>query len=311
MKKIRLFSPALAGLLFVSANAPAQFATPYVAEDFSTDPAQDGWQIFGDTNLFVWDPVNQDLEVTWDSSQPNSYYFHSLGTILGRDDDFQFSFDLNLSDAAAGVNPDKPDAMEVAVGFLNFAAATDPGFVRAFTAVNLAEFDYFPSFVDPVYGPFDASISPVIVSANFTNYYGAFGSFFTFTNGVSCHVRTVYTAASGVLVTTVTPSGSTNIIFTDTTSPPVPDGDDFRLDTFAIASYTDTGDDYDSLLAHGTVDNLIVTLPPPPVQNITVVSNAVGTVQFGSRSNWLYTLQRTGDLQSWSPASAAVPGNGG
>ena len=112
----------------VDAISEVRGATPFFAEDFFTDPAQDGWRVFGDTNLFVWNPTNKNLEVTWDSSQPNSYYFHSLGTILGQDDDFQFSFDLNLSDIAAGVNPAKPDAMEVAVGFLNFAGATDPGF---------------------------------------------------------------------------------------------------------------------------------------------------------------------------------------
>jgi len=34
-------------------------------------------------------------------------------------------------------------------------------------------------------------------------------------------------------------------------------------------------------------------------------------VQFASRNNWFYTLERTADFQSWSPASASTPGNGG
>ena len=40
---------------------------------------------------------------------------------------------------------------------------------------------------------------------------------------------------------------------------------DFRLDTIAVSSYSAAGDTFgDSLLAHGTVDNLVVTLPAAP-----------------------------------------------
>src|ERR1051326_4452154 len=71
-------------------------------EDFSNDPVTHGWQVFGNTNLFPWDATNQNLRVTWDSSQPNSYFHHPLGTILGRDDDFSLGFDVRFSDVAVG-----------------------------------------------------------------------------------------------------------------------------------------------------------------------------------------------------------------
>ena len=58
------------------------------------------------------------------------------------------------------------------------------------------------------------------------------------------------------------------------------------------------------------MDNFVVTLPPPPVQNLTgAFSNGVWQVQFSSQSNWLYTLERTADFQSWTNVSPATPGN--
>ena len=81
---------------------------------------------------------------------------------------------------------------------------------------------------------------------------------------------------------------------------------DFRLDTLSISSYTDDGFG-DSILAHGVVDNFVVTVPPPPVQNLTnTSSNGVWQAQFLSRSNWVYTLERTTDFQSWTNVSPVI-----
>src|SRR5262245_935448 len=67
-------------------------------EDFSSDPVAHGWNIFGKTNLFHWNSTNQNLEVTWDSSKTNSYFFKPLGTIGTASDSFSLSFDLVLLD---------------------------------------------------------------------------------------------------------------------------------------------------------------------------------------------------------------------
>ena len=78
MKKIRLFALALA------ARVRPRSAPHTITENFTTNPLLNGWQIFGDTNLFQWDPTNHDLAVTWDSSQSNSYFYLPLSNILGR-----------------------------------------------------------------------------------------------------------------------------------------------------------------------------------------------------------------------------------
>jgi hypothetical protein len=305
MKKASLAAIVLAGL---SAVSIARADT--ITENFTADPAQNGWQIFGDTNLFQWDATNHDLAVTWDSAQPNSYFYRNLGNILGRDDDFQISFDITISNLTAGVDPNKPDALEVGVGFLSYADATSTNFVRGLSPLNVAEFDYFPYFDDPDFGPIDPSIAPVIISSNY-DYYGAFGYFFTMTNDVSYNVQTIYTADSGVLTTTVTLSGQTNVLASAVTAPSVPENDDFRVDIFSISSYGDAGDPYDSLYGQGTIANLVYTIPPPPVQNLAIgLSNGVWQTQFISRTNWLYTLQSSPDLASWQTASVTAGGTG-
>ncbi len=93
-----------------------------------------------------------------------------------------------------------------------------------------------------------------------------------------------------------------------------------RVDTISISSYSQAGQDTNdhgsviyagSILAHGTVDNFVVTLPPPSVQNLTgAFSNDLWQAQFISRSNWLYTLERTTNFISWTEVSAAASGNG-
>jgi hypothetical protein len=84
---------------------------------------------------------------------------------------------------------------------------------------------------------------------------------------------------------------------------------DFRFDQVAVCSYSDAGVD-GSLYAQGTVDNFVVTVPPSPAQNLTgSFTNGVWQAQFLSQSNWLYKLERSADLQSWTTVSATTPGN--
>ena len=85
--------------------------------------------------------------------------------------------------------------------------------------------------------------------------------------------------------------------------------DDIRVDTFSVSSYSSYGDDYDSVLAHGTVDNIVVTGPPPPVQNLAgTLAGGVWDAQFTSRKYWQYTLERTTDFVSWTDVSPPTPG---
>src|SRR5271170_3488005 len=285
MKRIRSLL-ALAGLfalVAVRSNATV------ITENFTNDPALDGWQSFGDTNLFQWDCTNQVLDVTWDSSQSNSYFYHPLGTILTSNDDFSLAFDLQLNEAEASGY-----GFELAIGLLNLAEATNADFQRS-TGVNspdLAEFDYFP---DVGYGP---TVWPIFVDTNSDFNYNGSSDYAIYAPipGDWYHIVMAYTALNQTLVTTMTnfeqTSGVTITDPLDLTNSDYP-FTDFRVNTISISSYQDDGFG-DSIYAQGVVRNIVVTLPPPPIRNLTgAFSNGIWQAQFCSQSNWLYTLERT------------------
>src|SRR5665213_2491672 len=294
MEKIR--SLAFAGLFVLS----AAHATT-ITENFTNNPSQDGWQIFGDTNLFQWDSTSQNLDVTWDSSQSNSYFYHPLGTILATDDDFSVEFDLQLSDANA------TGSFELAVGLLNLSDATSTNFSRPIGSTpNLFEFDYFP---DGSYGPSidDTMADMTVTTTNENDFYFAYDNL-PLVIGVTYHVILTHVAGEPAISGEVLTNGQIYTSLPNVYAGPITD---FRLDTVAVISYSVAGDTYgDSILAHGTVDNLVVTLPPPPIQNLTgAFNNGVWQVQFSNQSDWLYILERTTDFQSWTDVSPAIPGN--
>lgn len=290
MKKIR--SLALAGLFAVIA---IRCGAETITENFSGNPLQNGWQIFGDTNLFQWDSTNQNLNVTWDSSQTNSYFYLPLGKTLAKSNSFCLQFDLNLTDASA------VGYFEMAIGLCNFSDSTSAGFSRANGIVtNLFEFDYFPDGPES-YGP---SIDATLVDAD-SDFYFADDTSQPMAAGVTYRVLLVHSAGASTVSGVVLTNGQ---IFT---SLPEIYGDgvgDFSFDTISINNYTTTDDFYgDSLLAHGTVDNVALA-SPLPVEAIQTL--AAGQIRFTSDTNWIYTLEQSFDLQHWSIAAHAVFGNG-
>jgi hypothetical protein len=90
-----------------------------------------------------------------------------------------------------------------------------------------------------------------------------------------------------------------------------PDFLDFHVDHVAVSSYSDTGGFGGSILARGSVDNLAVTASVRPVAWVISGPGAtnVWQAQFYAHTNWVYTLERTTDFQTWAPASATVAGN--
>jgi hypothetical protein len=294
MKKARLFVLA-AGMAALSSTAAA------LTESFTNNPSLDGWQIYGNSSLFQWDSTNMDLDVTWDSSQSNSYFYHPLGVTLTRNADFTIAFDLELTNAEASGY-----GFELAIGLFNFAEATNAAFQRSTgeNSPDLVEFDYFP---DVGYG---ATVWPLFVDANSDfNYNGSSDyAIYAPTLGDWYHVIMSYTAASQTMVTTMTNfEQTTGVIIYD---PFASYFTDFHVDTFSISSYQDDGFG-DSIYAQGAIANIAVTSCAPPIQDLTgALSNATWQAQFYSESNWLYTLQRTTDLQTWTNVSAAAPGNG-
>ncbi|PWU18369.1 MAG: hypothetical protein C5B50_09280 [Verrucomicrobia bacterium] len=279
---------AIPTFLFALSSVAATFQ-----DDFSSDPATRGWKAFGNTNLFQWDSTNQNLRATWDSSQSNSYFYHPLPATLTTNDAFLVQFDIQLSDIQwTGV-------YEVSVGLLNLADATSTNFSRALgNSPDLLEFDYFPD---------DGAGTPNI-AATLTDASNGF--FFIYDNlpmnlGVTYRVQLLHYAGETNIHSNVLTNGqrytSMPLAFANPTA-------DFRLDTFAVSSYSAAGDTYgDSILAKGTIDNVLVT--DLPVQNMSgSLSNTVWHAQFTAQTNWLYTLERTADLRSWTPILPAAPG---
>jgi hypothetical protein len=293
-----------------------------INEDFSA-PFQNGWRVFGNTNQFHWNTANQDLEVTWDSRESNSFFYFPLGTTLSRSDDFSIEFDLLLNDIASGIEPGKTTGLEIGFGFLNFVTATNSSFARGVFggAPDLVEFDYFPKgyyeFGGTTY-EVDATTTPTFISTNSFDYAPTiFAPYIKeLPTNVVVHVQMSFTASNQTLVTLLTTNGvpffqPPDVVLTDTNTSGFTTSDDYRLDIFSISSYSSAGDDFDSVLGHGVVDNVKLTYPLP-VENLRGAL-AVGSwqVNFSSRSNWTYTLERTSDFLSWTSVSAAAPGNGG
>jgi hypothetical protein len=281
-----------------------------LTEDFSTDPALRGWKVFGNTNLASWNPTNHNLQFTWDSSQTNTYFYHPLGTILGKSDDFTLAFDLTLRDLAIGVNAGKPYSFPLCVGLQNFVDATGPNFYRGngHLSPNLTEFAFFG---DSGYGP---TVWPSFWSTNSVLSYNS-GADFTVLDlpvGVRMHVVMNYSSSNKLVSTTIATNGvSIGALNNFKLSPTFTD---YRVGTVAVESFSDGAQspaDGGSLLAHGIIHSISVTTPTPPVQNISVLlTNAHWQAQFAGATNWTYFLEAATNLTNWTSVASSAATNG-
>ena len=291
MKQISLLL-ALAGVFLVSSSR-----ADTLVENFATNPLANGWSIFGETNLFSWDSTNQSEDVTWDSSQPDSFLYRPLGNVLAMDDDFSLSFDLRLFDAV-GYNY----SMQLAVDLFRFSDATNASYSRAdATLPNVFEFGYFPDVTG-----FGDYITDSLYDTN-ASFYTASGNQ-ALNSGITYSVTLWHTAGATNLTGQVLANGDVYSSLPSLYSYGAVG--DFRLDTVSISCFQDDGYG-DSILAHGSVANLVVTLPPPPVQNLAgYFTNGVWAASFATRTNWMYSLQRSPDLQHWTEVNSNNAGTG-
>jgi hypothetical protein len=271
------------GILFASAQSRAAS----FAEDFATNPFAKGWSQFGNTNLFHWNSTNQNLEVTWDSAQPNSYFYRPLGTILTAQDDFSVAFDITLLDEV------NSNDFEICVGLLNTVNAFSPGFFRAdgVHASNLVEFAYFPAF-----SFFQPTFSVVTVSTNGAWLYNH-DNLLEMTLGEVFHIEMNYASATRTLTTVITNNG---FQYGVTQTITLPANYDIRSPSISVSSYSHQKA-FGRILAHGVVDNVAVSTPPPPVEGLSgAFQGSEWQAQFLSRSNWVYTLQRSVNATAWT-----------
>ena len=290
-------------LLWFAAALPSRAAA--FSENFATPPASREWREFGDASLFEWDATNQHLEVTWDSSRTNSLFYRPLQTVLTKADDFSFGFDLRLRDIAIGVNTNKPYTFEIALGFCRFNSITNRNFFRgagtslAFGPRNLVEFDYFPD------SGFGATVAPTVVARTnairFSDNHPL-----ELATGDLFRVDMTYTASNQLLRTVMTRNGAAFGPVRDLSLLGFPD---FRVDTFAVISYSDAMQSppqfAGSILAHGIIDNIIWSVPHPPLTAFLGDFTPRGFgAEFDAKSNWVYHLERTSDFVDWSLVEA-------
>lgn len=303
MKPLRI-----ATLLLLISLSQAPVWSAEWSENFADNPASDGWQVWplaGTTNLFAWNNESQALDVTWDSSQPNNFFYRPLNTVASSADNFSLELDLVMKNIQAGVDPDKPYAFELTLGFLNLDQALKPGFIRGTAAntPNLVEFSYFPDT------GFGATISPVMSTTN-SKFFPSFNFPLELVPGGLFHIRMSYSASRKALSTTITLNGEPFGPILDALIPN--ETADFRINAFSITSYSDAGQKpgfQGSLFAQGTIDNIRLNFPDPPVRNLRIIRlNNLNQAAFDASPRWLYTLERSLDLATWQTAATPVQG---
>jgi len=311
--------PAFGILLWLAAALPLGAAV--LDEDFASDPAARGWQSIGDSSLFHWNSSSRSMDVTWDSSRTNSFFALPLGTVLTKADDFSFSFDVQLSDIHSGTTPGKSNEFQIAIGLIGRASAIRMNAFRGagtsslYGVRNVVEFNYFKFDHVPLLGYGDTFAS-VVISTN--NQIWPVHNELTMTTGDNFRITLEYTASNQLLRTKALRNGTPYGMAPDNTLADLSltGANDFRVDTFAIISYSDAVQAsppkfHGSILAHGTVDNIQLNLPAPPIASLTLeVINSIHRARFLSQPGWTYWLERSATMTEWSPGAGPVPGNG-
>lgn len=312
MPMLNAILPVLAGIALTAAAAePPGIPDQRFHFDFQTDPLQDGWIQIGPGEFVEWDSVRGAVHFTWDSSQPNRAFAFPLGMTLTRTDDFTLSFTLDLESIQIGIDPAKPYTFQIAAGLVNRVNITDPNLHRAAGIDpengprNLVEWNYFPD------SGFGATVAPTAASKD--NHIAFSGNYpLEMPAGSRYRVEMTFSGAEQVLRTSMWRDGepfglgennSLNLLlFEEPFS-------DFRVDAFAIASYSDAGQDpafAGSVLAHAWIDDVEIVVKNRPELQIT----RSGAPSFPTAPGWRYFLERSTDLIAWRPAGEAVIGDG-
>ena len=171
----------------------------------------------------------------------------------------------------------------------------------------MLEWDWFPGGFIPGYGDVEPTVSPIAFDR-----LGQVAASFTFpfdlATNTSYRLHLAYSATNRQMSVALDVDGSAG--------PPINPlilGDSFgsfKLDAFAIMVWNEESSPFDSLYAVGAIDNLILTLPPLPIDQISWVAGSLSQVQFLSQVGWNYTLESSFDLASWMSVSDSISGTG-
>jgi hypothetical protein len=298
-------------LLLMVALASAVGAT--FTETFSDQPTQ--WQVWN-PGAVRWDTNAQNLAVTWDSRETNSFFYYKLPMTLTRHDAFGVEFTLRLDDLMLGIDPTMSDTFPICIGFVNLAEAERTNYFRG-SGVNsttgarsIAEFAYFPD------SGFGATVSMALVSTN--NQFAYSHSFpVELTIEDVFRVKMVFDPAAQVMSMQLFRNGEPYGQPPDNTIQPLSYSaafGDFRLDALSMTSYSDAGQSppqfSGSILAHGIVDDVVITWPDPPIADLSGNFDAnKWVVNFVGEAGWNYSLERTSDFLNWQSVASAA-GNG-
>ena len=279
-----------------------------IHEDFSADPFESGaWEIFGDSGLFSWEPTRERIAATWDSRQPNSYFYLPIGNSLSREEDFSIQFEIQLDHLELGINPDKPFTFPLAVGLVNLESVTRDQFFRGsgiheeFGPRGLVEWSYHPD------SGFGATISSGLISLD--NQWALSNTFpLELQLGKTFAVAMKFNAESKTLRTVMTEDGAPfgpirEAKLSNFFGGPDSEFTDIDVDAFAIASYNDGGQPSPefagSIYATGWVDNVALTREQSlRIQNLRISDDCI-LVGIEARAGWEYWLEQTSDFVHW------------
>lgn len=286
-----------------------------VGSDFESNPILEKWIEINDIELFSWNEADERLEVTWDSSKPNSFFALPLGFTLTRADDFSISFSFRLESIEIGTTPEKPYTFQIAAGLINLTNATSPDFLRG-SGINaqngprnLVEWTYFPD------SGFGATVGPTLVSRDNQIAFSA-NYPLTIQPGVLYSVVMSFSSLSQTLQTQMWADGEPFGLPTENTLHPLtfPSSfSDFRVNAFAISSYHDAGQEppefAGSILASGFVDDVGITVLNRPPLTIQKNGSQI-TIRFPTESGWVYWIESSVDSESWTAEGGLLNGSG-
>jgi hypothetical protein len=273
-------------------------------DSFTTRPT--AWKTHN-PGAIQWNETAQNLAMTWDSRETNSFFYFPLGTTLTRQESFTFEFTIRLDDLQVGIDPLKQSTFPLCLGFLNLDQAKRPEYFRgagvspAHGPRSVIEFAYFPGT------EFEPTIGPIIASTNNQIAY-SHSHPVELVPGETYRIRLAFDSTNQTLSTGIEHNGAP---YGEPPNNTIRALDynrnqfgDFRVDAFSIHSYSDGGQFPEqfagSVLAHGVIDDVVVNWPDSPVIQITGRREAAEwVVSLDPLPTWFYTLERSIDLKAW------------